>query len=432
MKADTHTAVRSPCSDVTCVVIGGGQAGLAASRCLDEQGIDHVILERGEVANTWRTERWDSLKLLTPNWQCQLPGYQYSGERPDDYMAVAELVEFLEGYARHISAPVHTGTEVLNVSLVDDAYQVDTNRGRWRCRTVVVAGGAYNIPVMPGCSEGLPSSIHSLNALSYRSPEQLDDGGVLVVGASATGVQFAREIQHSGRPVTLCVGEHVRMPRRYRGRDILSWMDRVGLLDEGYQEVDDIRRARRVPSPQLVGDDNGSAVDLNSLSDIGVRLAGRLAGVHDDKLQFSGSLPNICKLADLKMNRLLRGIDDWISESGLNGQTPLAEEFANTVVAEEPMLELKLATGEIKTVIWACGFRPDYSWLDVPVMDHKGRIKHDGGVGEVPGLYMMGLPYMRRRKSGFIYGTGDDARDITNHLQNYVRKASTAKGSAVA
>jgi putative flavoprotein involved in K+ transport len=199
----------------------------------------------------------------------------------------------------------------------------------------------------------------------------------------------------------------------------------VGLLDEGYREVDDIQRARRVPSAQLVGGDNGSStLDLNCLADNGVKLVGRLAGIHNDTLQFSGALSNICKLADLKMNRLLRGIDEWILEAGMDSEVPEADDIPNTVVANDTELELKLTSGEIKTVIWACGSRPDYSWLKVPVLNRKGHITHDGGISTAPGLYAMGLPYMRRRKSSFIYGTADDARDISNHLAAHTRAYS--------
>jgi putative flavoprotein involved in K+ transport len=201
-------------------------------------------------------------------------------------------------------------------------------------------------------------------------------------------------------------------------------MDRVGLLDEGYREVDDIQRARRVPSAQLVGGDSGASLDLNYLADNGVKLVGRLAGIHNDTLQFSGSLPNICKLADLKMNRMLRGIDEWILGAGMDSEAPEVDDIPNTVVAKDTQLEMKLKSGEIKTVIWACGSRPDYSWLKVPVLNRKGHITHDGGISTAPGLYAMGLPYMRRRKSSFIYGTADDARDISDHLTDYTKARS--------
>jgi putative flavoprotein involved in K+ transport len=418
--------------DVTTIVIGAGQAGLAASRCLDERGIEHLILERGEIANSWRKERWQSLKLLTPNWQTVLPGHGYQGDDPDGFMGITELVSFFDDYARRISAPIITGTTVDSVSPMDDGYRVNTNRGVWHCRTVVMASGAFNIPVLPRFASALPTGIESLTPHDYRSPDEMAEGGVLVVGASATGLQLAREIQKSGRPVTLCVGEHVRLPRRYRGRDILHWMHCLGLLDESYREVDDISRARRVPSAQLVGSASHGDLDLNSLTRAGVNLVGRMAGLHNNKVQFSGALSNVCKMGDLKMNRLLRSIDDWIAEIGEDQLSMPAEEFSATNSGSKQTLSMSLASGEIKSVVWACGFRPDYSWLKVPVLNRKNQLVHDGGVTASPGLYAMGLPFMRRRKSSFIFGAGDDARDICDHLAAYVADSVTARSIAVA
>jgi putative flavoprotein involved in K+ transport len=266
----------------------------------------------------------------------------------------------------------------------------------------------------------LPAKITQLTPHNYRQAAQLPDGGVLVVGASATGLQLAAEIHASGRPVTLAVGEHVRLPRVYRGRDIQYWMHVAGVLDERYDQVDDIRRARGVPSPQLIGSDDRQTLDLNALSDRGVRLAGRLAGVRDGSLQFSGSLRNVCKLADLKMDRLLDTIDEWIAANGAAESEHPAQRFAPTRVSQTPCLGLDLAGGEIRTVLWATGFRPDYSWLDVPVLDRRGQIRHDGGVTGSPGLVVMGLPYLRRRKSSFIHGAEDDARDLNRYLARYL------------
>ncbi len=429
------TAVRTRppvVGDVTTIIIGAGQAGLAASRCLDQRGIDHLILERGEVANSWRRERWDSLKLLTPNWQTTLPGHAYQGADPDGFMGVGELVDFFDDYARRISAPVVTGTCVESVSATERGYRVSTNRGVWHCRTVIMASGAFNVPVLPRFAEALPTSVQSLTPHDYKNPDQIEQGGVMVVGASATGLQLASEIQASGRPVTLCVGEHVRLPRRYRGRDILHWMHCMGLLDEGYGEVEDIKRARRLPSAQLVGTGEHRDLDLNGLTAKGVQLVGRLAGVHKQQLQFSGSLNNVCKMGDLKMNRLLRSVDEWIDERGLGAEFLPAEELLNTALDDKQKLSLDLAKGEIKTVVWACGFRPDYSWLQVPVLDRKQRLVHDGGVTAAPGLYALGLPFMRRRKSSFIFGAGDDARDICDHLASYVAESVSMTSIAVA
>src|SRR5690606_4616745 len=253
-----------------------GHAGLAMSRCLAERSIDHVVLERGEVASSWRHERWDSLRLLTPNWQSRLPGYAYGGTDRDGYMSVSDVVEFIDDYAKLIGAPVRPHTTVTSVCADDDGSRGATARGDWRCRAAVLASGAHGIPAVPAAAAALPKSIATLTPKTYRSPSRLDDGGVLVVGASATGLQLADEIQRSGRRVILAVGEHIRMPRVYRGLDIQWWLDAVGILDERYDEVDDIVRARRVPSPQLVGTPERATLDLNALSERGVELVGRL------------------------------------------------------------------------------------------------------------------------------------------------------------
>jgi putative flavoprotein involved in K+ transport len=405
---------------VTTVVIGAGHAGLAMSRCLAERSIDHVLLERGEIGNSWRRERWDSLRLLTPNWQARLPGFRYGGADPDGYMSMPEIVGFIGAYADAISAPVETGTTVTSVRPRDDGYRVVTDRGDWRCQALVLASGAFNLPLVPAVSQAVPRSIAMLTPASYRNPAQLEDGGVLVVGASATGLQLADEIQRSGRPVTLAAGGHVRLPRLYRGRDIQWWMDASGVLDERYDEVDDIDRARRVPSPQLVGTPERSTLDLNALTDRGVRLVGRLTGIRDGRAQFSGSLRNVCQLADLKMNRLLAGIDAWAMRSGVSDEVPEPERHAPTRVDDSPRLNLDLASGEIETIVWATGYRPDYSWLEVPVLDRKGRIRHDGGIVDAPGMYLLGLPFLRRRKSSFIHGAEDDARELSAHLAQHL------------
>jgi putative flavoprotein involved in K+ transport len=256
--------------------------------------------------------------------------------------------------------------------------------------------------------------------MQYRNPAQLEEGGVLVVGASASGVQIADEIHRFGRPVTLAVGEHVRVPRVYRGKDIKWWMDATGLLDQRYDEVDDIVRARNVPSLQLAGYTDRRTIDLNSLTGMGVKLIGRLAGINDGKAQFSGSLRNVCALADLKMNRLLDTIDKWAAENGVNDGVGPPQRFEPTEVEESPPLLLDLTRGQIKTIIWATGFRPDYSWLDVPVLDSKGYVRHDGGVVEAPGLYLLGMPFLRRRKSSLIDGVGDDSRELSAHLVSYL------------
>ena len=404
----------------TTIIIGAGHAGLAMSRCLTERSIDHVVLERGEVANSWRTERWDSLRLLTPNWQNRLPGVGSRGDDPDGYLTMPEVIEFITGYASAISAPVHTSTTVTRVRATGAGYEVATNRGTWTCATIVLASGAANIAAVPDIARLVPPSITSHTPVTYRAPDHLDDRGVLVVGASATGIQLADEIRRSGRPVTIAVGEHVRLPRCYRGRDIFWWMDAAGILDERYDEVDDLVRARHLPSPQLIGDPDRRSIDLDTLSQQGVRIVGRLAGVNDGTAQFSGALANICTLADLKMNRLLGTFDDWARTQGDDDIGP-PHRFDPTTVPSSPLLDIDLRSGDIGTIIWATGYRPDYSWLDVPVLDRKGRIRHDGGVvTDAPGMYLLGANLLRRRRSSFINGAEADTAELAAHLHTYL------------
>jgi putative flavoprotein involved in K+ transport len=374
------------------------------------------VLERGEVANAWRTQRWPSLRLLTPNWLTRLPGHHYDGPDPDGYLTTAEVTEFIERFAKHASAPVRTGVGVTSVRrTADGGYRVVTSDGEIGCRAVVLASGAFNTPVVPGSASAVPSSIVQLTPPEYRGPDQLPDGGVLVVGASATGVQLAAEIRRSGRPVLIAVGEQARMPRTYRGHDVLWWMIAAGIWNQRYDEIEDLERARRLPSPQLVGSPARETLDINALVALGVEPVGRLAAVRDGVALFSGGLRNVFRLADLKLARLLDTFDDF---AGLPPGAP--DRFEPTRVPASTRLQLKLGSGEVRSIIWATGFRPDYSWLDVPVVDGKGRLRHDGGVVDSPGLYALGLPVLRRRKSTFIYGIEDDAADVIAHLARHL------------
>jgi putative flavoprotein involved in K+ transport len=406
---------------VTTVIVGAGQAGLAMSRCLTERSIDHVVLERAELANSWRTGRWDSLRLLTPNWLSRLPGYRYEGDDPDGFMTMSQVVDYIAGYASFIDAPVETHCEVTSVRVSGDGFEVVSANGEWQAATVVLASGPYHSADLPAVATAVPATVTSISPSDYRNPDQLDEGGVLVVGAAATGIQLADEIQRSGRPVTLAVGGHVRLPRLYRGRDVLWWLDMAGVLNERYDEVDDVVRARHVASFQLVGSPGRATIDLNSLQEIGVRIVGRLGGVTSDGVaQFSGSLRNQCAMADLKLGRLLDTLDTWAADHQLDSSFDPPERSAPTQIPSNPPLLISLRSGEIKTIVWATGYRPDYPWLQIPVLDRKGRVTHDGGVTACPGLYLLGANFLRRRKSGFIDGVGEDARDLSAHLAAYL------------
>ena len=405
----------------TAVVVGAGHAGLAMSSRLTERSIDHVVLERGEVANSWRTQRWSSLRLLTPNWQTRLPGHDYAGDDPEGFMPAAGVVATLATYARLIGAPVRTGNAVHAARVGPQGFEVRAGDDLICTRTVVVATGACTRPAIPAVADAVPPSVTTLTPFGYRDPGQLSEGGVLVVGASATGVQLASEIHRSGRPVTLAVGEHVRLPRSYRGRDIFWWMEATGLLAERYDQVDDLTRARHLPSPQLTGTPEAITTDLNTLTAQGIRIVGRLGRITDGVAQFSGGLANTCALADLKMNRFLTRADEWATASGLDGDLPPPHRFAPTHVDPGTPLELDLTSGEITTVLWATGFRPDYSWLDIPVRDRTGHICHDGGVVTgAPGLYVLGLPVLRTRASTYIHGAGADSEALAGHLHSFL------------
>ena len=324
---------------------------------------------------------------------------------------------------------MRTGTTVTAVRPTDRGYRVHTDDGTWHARTVVVATGAAAVPTRPAVP--LPAGTVELTAADYRNPGSVPDGGVLVVGASASGVQIADELARAGRPVTLAVGEHVRMPRIYRGRDILWWMDASGLLDERWDAIPDLLRARRVPSMQLVG--GSHTLDLAALRRRGVGLVGRLAGVQGATAQFSGSLTNVCALADLKLGRLLDRIDAWAARAGVDADPP--QRFAPTPVPRSGPRPRPFGSAGIASVVWATGFRPDLSFLvDTGVFDRRGRIVHDGGVTAAPGLYVLGLPFLRRRRSTLIGGAAADARDLADHLVGHLtaplpagRRASTRR-----
>jgi putative flavoprotein involved in K+ transport len=405
----------------TAIVVGAGHAGLAMSRRLTERSIDHVVLERGEVANSWRTQRWPSLRLLTPNWQTRLPGHDYAGNDPDGYMPAADVAATLTAYARLVEAPVRAGATVHAVRASPQGFRIQTGDEVLCARAVVLATGACTVPAIPGIAAGVPPSVTTLTPFAYRDPGQLPDGGVLVVGASATGVQLAGEIHRSGRPVTLAVGEHVRLPRTYRGRDIFWWLEATGLLAERYDQIDDLTRARHLPSPQLTGNPEAIATDLNTLTAQGIRIVGRFGRIADGVAQFSGGLANTCALADLKMNRFLNRADEWATIAGLKGLLPPPHRFPPTHVEPRTPLELDLTSGEITTIVWATGFRPDHTWLDIPVLDRNGRIRHDGGVvTSAPGLYVLGMPVLRTRASTYIHGAVADSETLATHLHSYL------------
>jgi putative flavoprotein involved in K+ transport len=399
------------------IIIGAGQAGLAMSRALQHHGLDHVVIEAGRVAQSWRA-RWPSLRLLTPNWMTRLPDHRYGGSEPDGYMSRDEVVRLLQRYASAIDAPLLEQTRIEQVTRAAQGYLVRTDAGELRGRSVVIATGACQEARVPDFAGALPGRVEQVGADRYTSPRQLPEGGVLVVGASATGVQLASEIRRSGRQVTLAVGQHSRVPRRYRGRDILWWLDRIGSLDRVRDVSDEASDQAHEPSLQLIGSDDGRDLDLAALDREGVALVGRLRGVSGDRLSFDADLAWNTALSDARLARLLWRIDDHCVRNGLEAGPPdPPAPFAPPPAATA----LSLERSGIRSVVWATGFRRRYPWLRVPVLDRGGELRHRAGVTPAAGLYAIGLPFQRTRRSTFIDGVAADARFIARDLAAYFR-----------
>ena len=402
------------------VIIGAGQAGLALSHCLGQAGIGHAVLERGRIGERWHSQSWRSLRLLTPNWLNALPGSPYKGGDPDGLMTKGAFVESLERYARQWDAPVETGVEVISARRIGDGFALRTSAGDWTARAVVVATGHCDRPVIPFSAETLrgPLSIH---ASQYRSPGELPGGGVLVVGASSSGVQIADELARAGRLVVLSVGKHTRLPRTWRGKDIFFWLCEMGLMAQRQEDLSDPESAQRQPSLQLAGRPDKANVDLTTLQALGVELAGRVRGVGDREIAFAGDLGAHIAAAEAKQARLLDQIDRFAGAATPHRREPVAMPSAYTE-------RLSLSDGSIRTVIWATGYARSFGWLEPLALGADGELAHQGGVTSVPGLYALGFRFLRKRDSNFIVGVGADAKaiaaEISRHLDCNGRKAA--------
>ena len=401
---------------VTTVVIGAGHAGLATSRCLTERSIDHVVLERGEVANSWRRERWDSLRLLTPNWQSRLPGYRYEGADADGFMTMSEVIEFISRFAVVADAPVRTHTTVTSVRPIDGGYHVATEQRRhsvplaWCWRAAPATSRTCRRFDRP-CRRRSSASRRSTTAIRTSCPT----AACWSSARPRPACSWPTKIHRSGRRVTLSVGEHVRLPRTYRGRDVLWWMDASGVWNQRYDEIDDLTRARRLPSPQLVGTPERTTLDLNALSAAGVEIVGRLAAVRDGRALFSGGLRNQFALADLKMDRLLDTFDEW-------ARTPRARCRRRPAGA----LRADPRAGLVAARSRPAERRDPFDHLGHRVSPRLQLARRARGRSQGPPAarwrrrrcaraVCVGLPVLRRRKSSFIYGAEDDARDLVEH-----------------
>jgi putative flavoprotein involved in K+ transport len=398
------------------IIIGGGQAGLATGRCLFEQGLNSVILERGRIGERWRSERWDSLRLLTPNWQSRLPQGSYDGSEPDAFMSVPDFIRRLEGYADSFDAKIECGTTVTAVQhLLDGRFRIVTDRGEWRASNVVVATGFCDIPRIPDFAKQLPDCIAQIVPSDYRNPSQVPKGQVLVVGASATGLQIAEELLGAGHSVTLSVGTHIRVPRRYRGRDILFWMDAMG----GFSAAADPGDERENPPPQLVGSPENRDLDLATLQKLGARLVGRTDDVNNGLIRFADTLHETVEEADRQMFQLLGKIDGFIASNGYDA--PQAEADAiQPVTVGEASSEVDLKAEGIRAVVWATGYQRRYPWLKIPVLDAREDIIHKEGITPVSGLYVLGMRFQKRKYSNLTDGVGRDAEDLAVHIAQRV------------
>lgn len=406
---------------VETVIVGAGQAGLALSRRLRDLDREHVLLERGEVAQRWRAERWDSFSLLTPSWHTRLPGHRYTGDDPDGFLAKGEVVDMFEQYAASFAAPVETGVTVEAATPLDDGtWRVATDRGTWSARNVVVATGHCDRPNIPAVASALSPEVEQLPVTRYRNPAALPDGGVLVVGSASSGQQVARELAGAGRAVFLASGSHPRLPRTYRGRDVIWWMDRMGKLDETVDEVPDLAAAKRAPSLVLSGADGAHDLSLPALAAEGVHVVGRLVGVDGARATFADDVAATIEAADRRHDRFTAAVDEFVARTGIPAD--VAEPRPQSVVPDAPT-EMHLQHAGISTVIWATGFHRDFRWVHAPVFDAAGEPLQRRGVTVEAGLFFLGLRWMHRRKSSFIDGVGDDATWLAQHLDCRARES---------
>jgi len=396
------------------IIVGAGQAGLALSHCLGRIGIEHAVLERGRIGERWRSQSWHSLRLLTPNWLNALPGSPYQGDDPDGFMGKFAFVYRLEAYARRWQAPVECGVEVLSCRRTGNGFVLETSAGDWLAKAVVVATGHCDQPIIPFALDavGGPLGIH---ASRYRSAGELPPGGVLVVGASSSGVQIADELARAGRRVLLSVGKHTRLPRLWRDRDIFFWLREMGFMTQRPADLANPDSARRQPSLQLAGRPDRADVDLATLQALGVELTGRVGGIASGGIAFADDLAAQVASAEAKQTRLLGEIDRFAGDARPGRREPV-------IVPSTYARRLSLTDGSIGTIVWATGYARSFEWLEPLALGADGELAHHGGVTSVPGLYALGFRFLRKRDSNFIGGVGTDARAIAAEVALYLNR----------
>ena len=421
------------------LVIGAGQGGLAVSYFLARAGIEHVVLERSTIASSWREHRWDSFCTVTPNWSLRLPGAEYAGDDPGGFLSRDALVRHFEVWARSFDAPVRCGIEARAVRPAAGGFEVATNEGAYRARNVVVATSTYQSPHVPAVAARLPRRLAQFTPHDYKHPGMLPPGAVMVVGSGQTGCQIAEELHEAGREVALCVGRAGRLPRRWRGRDCIEWQRDMGYLDRT-PEMLESPAARFRGDPHLTGRNGGYNISLHDFHRRGIRLLGRLVGCEGERARFDGELHAEMRFADEFCEWIVEQFERHIADRGIDAPAPAAAELAGGPPEDGRMpdivREVDLAAANVGAVVWATGYRYDFSWVEAPVLDGFGYPQAPGGVSASPGLYFVGLNWMTWRKSGILYGVGDDARSVAEHLCARLATPSkdrvSAPGAAIA
>ena len=400
-------------SELPVIIVGGGQAGLSMSYELTARGIEHLVLERHAIGHAWRNERWDSFCLVTPNWQCQLPGFPYAGDDPNGFMVKDEIVAHVQAYARTVDPPVQTGVTVRGaVPRSEGGFRLETSRGTFRCRHLVVATGGYHTPRVPAFGGALPHRFQHLHACSYRNAGALPPGEILVVGSGQSGCQIAEDLHLSGRTVHLSVGSAPRTARFYRGRDVVEWLDLMGHYDAPIDGQPDPEQTRRKTNHYVTGRDGGRDIDLRQRALEGMRLYGSALGYEGGVLSFIPNLAVSLDAADAAAERIKGTIDAFIAARGISAPDE-APYRAPWRPAREPT---RLSVEAISAVIWCTGYAPDFSWVDAPVFERDGLPHHHRGVTDHPGLYFLGLPWLHTWGSGRFSGVGRDASFLSETI----------------
>jgi putative flavoprotein involved in K+ transport len=405
------------------VIIGGGQAGLSVSYYLKQRNIEHVVLEKDQAFHAWRTQRWDSFCLVTPNWQCKLPGLPYDGDDPEGFMKRDELNAYLDRFLAKLNPPLEEGVSVQRVKRASDgAFEIQTSHGELRADQVVIAAGNYHIPKIPRLAEKLPRDVLQLHVSEYRNPAQLPEGAVLVVGTGQSGCQIAEDLHIEGRKVHLCVGSAPRVARRYRGRDVVAWLEDMGHYELGVDRHPQKEAVRDKANHYVTGRDGGRDIDLRKFALEGMRLHGRLLEIEDGKLRFGTDLKQNLDNADTVSANIKRSIDEYIARSNI--VAPAEVPYQPVWQPGAPETELDFVAANIRSVVWCMGFASNFSWLEVPVFDGRGKPVHERGVSHAEGVYFVGLPWLYTWGSGRFSGVARDAEHVVNQLARRLRAAS--------